>query len=191
MTLRVLEVAEGSDLGGANGLPAFQTRGHGTTGAPDAERERDNDVPFLGQLGIAVRPIVRRSLRALGYVDRGTDETRILALFDRAIAHATAVASGETRVYATGAPKVCVRLLGGLIEIRVDTGGELRLAPDATGYQGKSVARVDDNVNAVASLTAWFTAANVKLNTIIPMTPMPVAPVTIGTISTGAPAVKA
>lgn len=151
MKLRLFEIAAGGARSAVHRLQSYQTRGHGQTG-DDAGSERDDDVPFVGQpIGFASRPIVRRGLRALGLVG-DDDSVSLLAMIDRAVSHATDVGEGEARVYSPQTPAVCVRLLDGLIEIRINATGELRLAPDAGDYAGKSVARVDDAVN-VGTLT--------------------------------------
>lgn len=184
MRVRRFEITGGGEPSAKHKLQSFQTRGLGRTG-DEAGRERDDDVPLLAQLGVLARPVVRRGLRALGLVD-GSNVT-LLGLFDRAISHETAPAAGETRVYATGAPKVCVRLLGGLLEIRVETGGVVKIAPDvgeaqlAPGgaeYAGQSVARNGDIVNPSAAMVTWMAAVNAA----IPM-PSPAPPATIGTIT--------
>lgn len=196
MTLfRRLDLTAEHDFGddepaiGTGALSGFQTRGLGQSG--DVARESGDGTRFYGQLGLAVRPVIAAGLEMLSLLDEKRDEYVGIALLQRHTTHETAVASGETRVYATGAPKVCVRLLGGLIEIRVESGGvikvgadegEVQLAPGGGGtYAGESVARNTDLVNASAALTAWFTSATTKLNA-LPGAATPVAPITLGAI---------
>lgn len=192
MTLfRRLDLTAEHDFGddepaiGTGALSGFQTRGLGQSG--DVARESGDGTRFYGQLGLAVRPVIAAGLEMLSLLDEKRDEYVGIALLQRHTTHETAVASGETRVYATGAPKVCVRLLGGLIEIRVEAGGvikvgadegEVQLAPGAGTYAGQSVARNGDLVNPGVAMVAWMAAVNAA----IPM-PTPVPPATLGTIT--------
>lgn len=123
----------------------LQLRGLGAEGDDDTRTERVDNARTLAQLGVAVLPGARRALRALGW--RDGDDVTVLKLWAEDVTHDPALAGGETRVFADGQPKVCIRLLGGFIEVRVGVpDNELRLGVDATGYAGKSVARVDDEV---------------------------------------------
>ncbi len=169
---------------------SFQARGIGQSGGTDAQRQRIDGTRFYGQLGVAVRPVISAALEMLSLFDEHADEYVGIALLDRGTSHAEPVSSGETRLYAAGAPNVCVRLLGGLVEIRVHTGGVLKLAPDSPNYADQSVARNGDAVNAATALTAWFTSATAKLNA-LPGSPTPTAPITIGVIAGSAADVKA
>lgn len=185
MKLRLFEIAAGGVRSAVNRLQSYQTRGHGQTG-DDATSERDDDVPFVGApIGFVSRPIVRSGLRALGLVG-DDDSVSLLAMIDRAISHATDVGEGEARVYSPQTPAVCIRLLDGLVEIRVNATGTLKLAPDSPNYANASVARNGDIVNPSAAMAAWMAAVNAA----IPM-PSPVPPATIGTITGSLADVKA
>ncbi len=125
-------------------LVELGTRGLGDE-ASDQRAEAVDQVSFLSPLGLLVMPKVQSTLRALAARVGGPVEAVALALWDKAVAHDPAPENGETRLWAAAWPKVCVRLLDGLIEIRVGAPtGTVKLAPDGTGYMDKSVARVDD-----------------------------------------------
>lgn len=147
MRLRSYEVRAGGEPDATHRLPAFQLRGLGDERDADADREREDAAPWPSMPGFAVRPLVRRTLRALGVIDE-SDNVTLLALFDRAIAHADPVASGEARVYSPEAPAVHIRVGPVHIELRVEAAGEVRLGAGSAGYGGKSVGRVDDAVDA-------------------------------------------
>lgn len=190
MKLRLFEIAAGGARSAVHRLQSYQTRGHGQTG-DDAGSERDDDVPFVGQpIGFASRPIVRRGLRALGLVG-DDDSVSLLAMIDRAVSHGTEVGEGEARVYSPQETAVCVNVGSVHIELRVKTGGEVRLGVGGTGYAGKSVARVDDAVAATAAMSTWMTQVAGFINAAAPGTVSPASPTTLGAIAAGAPAVKA
>lgn len=161
-------------------LMHLQLRGLGSDAAEGGEPV--DEAPVLPQLGLLARPVVRSTLRALGV--RDGDEVFLLKLWDKAITHATALQDGETRVYATGAPAVCIRLWNGNVEIRINASGTLKLAPDAADYAGKAVARKDDAVAASSAFVLWANAVGAA-------TGAGSAPATIGSISAGASKVLA
>lgn len=161
-------------------LMHLQLRGLGSDAAEGAEPV--DEAPVLPQLGLIARPVVRSTLRALGV--RDGDEVFLLKLWDKAISHATAPEEGETRLYATGAPALCVRLWGSTIEIRVNVGGTVKLAPDAVDYAGKAVARKDDAVMSSALFASWLTTVGAATGAGAP-------PTTIGSINSGASKVLA
>lgn len=202
MKIRRFRITAGGTPSERHRLQGFQTEGHGATSAPaggtaaspDAvgrENERDDDVPFLGMIGVAVRPVIRAGLRALGVVD-DDDSTTLLALFDRAIAHATEVAAGETRVYSPQQPAVRVSVGPIHVEVYANVTGELRLLPDSgASYAGQSVARNTDAVNAVAAMTTWFTQVKAVCDALAPGVVTSPAPIGIGTITGSLSKVKA
>ena len=110
----------------------------------DASAEPADDVFYPGPLGLLVIPVARRTLKALVARIGGPTEMLALGLWDKAITHAVAAVRGETRLFGAGWPAICVRLLDGAIELRVGTGGAVKLAPDGAGWANKNVARVDD-----------------------------------------------
>lgn len=162
----------------------------------DQSAEAADQVAFLSPLGLLVMPAVQRSLRALVARVGGPVEAVALALWDKAIAHDPAPSNGETRLFSAQWPKVCVRLLDGLIEIRVGTTtGTVKLAPDGTGYADKNVARVDDDV-ACGTVTALGVAPGSPIQFVF--TPqsgaaLPASPTLtiVGKITSGSPRVKA
>lgn len=183
MKLRLFEIASGGVRSAVHRLQSYQTRGYGQTG-DDAGSERDDDVPFVGApIGFVSRPVIRRGLRALGLVG-DDDSVSLLAMIDRAVSHATDVGEGEARVYSPQTPAVCLRLLDGLIELRINTSGEVRLAPDAGDYAGKSVARVDDAVQVTIPAGSFLVTASAGV-----LNPSPI--VVTGKINVGAAKVKA
>ncbi len=170
-------------------LAHLQLRGLGADAGEQASAETTDEAPVLPQLGMLARPVVRSTLRALGV--RDGDEVFLLKLWDKAISHATAPVAGETRVYATGQPAVCLRLWDGFIELRVNVTGTVKLAPDAADYAAQPVARKLDTVNAAAALTTFFTQVKTVCDGIAPGVVTLPAPVTIGAISSGAAKVLA
>lgn len=138
-------------LNATSKLMHLQLRGLGADAGEQASAESTDEAPVLPQLGMLARPVVRSTLRALGV--RDGDEVFLLKLWDKAISHATALEAGETRVYATGQPAVCLRLWDGFIELRVNVTGTVKLAPDAADYAGQPVARKEDTV-ACGTITA-------------------------------------
>lgn len=189
MKTELFEVSGGGEASGT-ARQRYQLRGYGTTGDDDANRERINSAPMVSPPGFASRPVIRAGLRALGLI-REDDSVTLLGLFDRAISHATALASGEARVFSPQTPAVHISVGPVHIEIKLNATGELRLGSDTgANYAGQSVARNGDAVNAAAALTTWFTSATAKLNA-LPGAPTPTAPITIGTITGSASNVKA
>ncbi len=183
MKLRLFEIAAGGARSALHRLQGFQTRGHGQTGDDEAS-ERDDDVPYVGApVGFASRPVIRRGLRALGLVG-DDDSVSLLAIVDRAIEHATEVAAGESRVYSPQNPAVHISVGPVHIEIRVNTSGDVRLAPDAVDYKNEPVARKTDDVQVtIAPGTVLVAASGGVLNAL---------PITLsGTITSGALKVKA
>lgn len=192
MKTELFEVSGGGTASGT-ARQSYQLRGYGTTGDADTARERINAAAVVSPPGFVSRPVIRAGLRALGLI-REDDSVTLLGLFDRAISHAVEVATGEARVFSPQTPAVCIRLLDGLIEIKLNTTGELRLGPDTgASYAAQSVARNTDAVNADGSLTAWHTAVTAKLNAPGPVVGggIPTAPITIGTITGSTSKVKA
>lgn len=129
----------------------LQLRGLGMDGDNESSEPVDNAV-HVQPLGLFARAVVAQSLRVIGW--RRGDEVVALSVWNKRIAQDPAVDAGETRVYAVGEPKVCLRVGPVNIELRVNVGGEVRLASDAADYAGKSVARVDDAVDCGRFVTA-------------------------------------
>lgn len=114
-------------------------------GAPADGLTVDEAVVYQ-PLGLAVRPLVTRSLRALGF-EHG-DEVAVLKMWDK-LASPTNLEAGETRLYAAGAITRVVRLLTARIDIEAP---EIRLGEGAT----KKVNREGDAVDC-GTLTFAFT----------------------------------
>ena len=123
-----------------------QLRGVGDQGDSDSAEPVD-DAAVLSQLGVAVRPVIASTLRALGYQDG--DEVWVLKLWDKARTP-TDLDAGETRVFAAGSVATALRLLADRIDVnatRINLGGA------AT----KKVARVGDAVRVTIPEGTTFT----------------------------------
>ena len=154
-----------------------QLRGVGDQG-DGASAEPVDDAAVLSQLGVAVRPVIASTLRALGYQDG--DEVWVLKLWDKARTP-TDLDAGETRVFAAGAVATALRLLADRIDVnatRINLGGA------AT----KKVSRVGDAVRVTIPVGTTFTGT-------VGMTPTTfstTAPVVCdGTITEGSNKVRA
>ena len=126
-------------FGTASKLLELQLRGEGDAG-DDASRVPEDDAAFVAQLGIAVRPVIARTLKALGYQDG--DEIRVLKLWDKAKSP-TDLAVGETRVFACGEVLVSVRCLAAnRIEVSANggqvvfNGGNVPVAKEGSATTG-------------------------------------------------------
>lgn len=139
----------------------LQLRGLGGEGDDDQAEGVDDSV-FLQQFGVAVRPVVARTLRVLGI--RSGADIWALKVWDKAKIP-TDLEEGETRVYAVGDNTKRMRLRrsqGFSIEVNgatisIDSNGRVSITP-ASGQNvvvnsgTRKVARVADGVN-VGSLT--------------------------------------
>ncbi len=122
----------------------------------------DQAAQVLTQLGVAARPIVRRTLRALG-VELG-DEVVVVKLWDKA-ATPTDLDAGETRLYACGDVTVALRMrTDGVIltakgaTVVITSDGDVQVTAaggrDITLNGGtKRIAREEDSLN-VGTLVA-------------------------------------
>lgn len=119
----------------ASKLLELQLREDGAEGDDEGARPEDQ-ASFLSQLGVAVRPVVASTLRALTFDDG--DDTIVVKLVDKARSP-TDLDEGETRVFSAGTIANAVRLLGARIIVEAP---EIRLGATAT----KKVARVGDTV---------------------------------------------
>lgn len=103
----------------ASKLLELQLREDGAEGDDEGARPEDQ-ASFLSQLGVAVRPVVASTLRALTFDDG--DDTLVVKLVDKARSP-TDLAVGETRVFACGELAVSVRCLAAnRIEISANGG---------------------------------------------------------------------
>lgn len=131
--------------GAVSKLLELQLRGVGDEADDDSAAPTDR-AAYAQPMGLAVLPVIARTLRAL--VDQGGDEPVVRDLWDKARAP-TDLESGETRLYAVGAITRVVRLLTGRIDLEAP---EIRLGAGAT----KKVNREGDTVDC-GSLTFAFT----------------------------------
>lgn len=161
----------------ASKLLQAQLRGDGPEDNDDESSQTD-DAVFYHQLGVAVRPVIARTLRALGYEDG--DDVVVLKLWDRARTP-TDLAEGETRVYAAGAVATVVRLLTSQIVMESST---ILLGSGAS----KGVARATDPVSVTLPIGTVLTGTVGGS----PATFTLSAPLTVtGTITSGSSTVSA
>ena len=125
-------------------LLTVQLRGDGDEGDA-ASAVPEDDAPVLAQLGVAVRPVVTSTLRALGYQD---DDVWVLKLWDKARSP-TDLESGETRLFCAGTIARMIRLLADRIDVEAP---RINLGAAAT----KKVNREGDAVDC-GSLQFTFT----------------------------------
>lgn len=119
----------------ASKLLELQLREDGAEGDDEGARPEDQ-ASFLSQLGVAVRPVVASTLRALTFEDG--DDTIVVKLVDKTRSP-TDLDEGETRVFSAGTLANVVRLLSARIVVEAP---EIRLGAAAE----KKVARVGDSV---------------------------------------------
>ena len=133
----------------ASKLLELQLREDGAEGDDDGARPEDR-ASFLAQLGVAVRPVVASTLRALAYEDG--DDTIVVKLHDKARSP-TDLDEGETRLFSAGTIANVIRLLSARIVVEAP---EIRLGATAT----KKVNREGD---AIRPGTLSFTATTSTL----------------------------
>lgn len=138
--------------GAVSKLLELQLRGVGDEADDDAAAPTDR-AAYAQPMGLAVLPVIARSLRAL--VDQGGDEPVVRSLWDKARAP-TDLESGETRLYAVGAITRVVRLLSGRIDVEAP---EIRLGAAAT----KKVNREGDAVDCGTLAFAFTPGASAAL----------------------------
>lgn len=157
-------------------LLELQLREDGAEGDDEGARPEDR-ASFLAQLGVAVRPVVASTLRALAYEDG--DDTIVLKLWDKARTP-TDLAEGETRLYAVGAIANVVQLLTSRIVVEAP---EIRLGASAT----KKVNREGDAIRpGTLNVTATATQLSITYTPPDGGTPQ-VAQVTLGGMATFTP----
>lgn len=171
---------------------------------PFAGAEVIDVASVFSQMGVIVRPVIARTLRALGL--RDGDDVLVLKLWDRARTPID-VEEGETRVYACGdlTAKVRLRQTGISIEakgatITITNGGAIQLTP-ASGQDvvlnggGAKVARLGDAVSAAGTLPGtmggWITQVTAAVNGLAPGSVTAIAGNSFGTVAAGANNVKA
>lgn len=155
----------------------LQVRGEGDEGDDEGSQGVDRAV-FFSQLGVAVRPVVASTLRALG-VEHG-DEVALLKLWDTARSP-TDLDVGETRVFAAGTVATALRMLADRIDVNA---ARINLGGAAT----KKVARFGDTVRVTIPSGTTFTGtvggSPATLTTTVPVT-------CDGTITSGSEKVRA
>lgn len=167
----------------------------------------EGSAHFFPQIGVAVRPVVARTLRALG-IERG-DEVVVLKLWDKSKSP-TDLEVGETRLYACGDVAVRVRMKSDGLSVEakgatitITSTGAVQvtaaLGQDITLNSGLlKVARATDAVTVDAALVTTLGQIATLLNAPGPVvgapgTVTPFTGPTVGTIAAaaGAPTVKA
>lgn len=133
----------------ASKLLELQLREDGDEGDDEGARPEDR-ASFLSQLGVAVRPVIASTLRALTFEDG--DDTVVVKLVDKARSP-TDLDAGETRVFSAGTITNVVRLLAARIIVEAP---EIRLGATAE----KKVNREGD---AIRPGTLSFTATSSTL----------------------------
>lgn len=150
-------------------LLELQLREDGAEGDDEGARPEDR-ASFLAQMGIAVRPVVAATLRALAFEDG--DDTIVMKLLDKARAP-TDLDEGETRVFAAGTIANAIRLLAARIVVEAP---EIRLGATAT----KKVNREGDPIRpGTLNVTATATQLSITYTPPDGGTPQ-VAQVTLG-----------
>lgn len=134
-------------FGAASKLLETQLRGDGDEGDDTTAAPVDRAI-FYQQLGVAVRPVVRRTLRALG-LEHG-DEVAVLKVWDKAFTP-TDLDEGETRLYAAGAIATAVRLLAARIDVVAD---RINLGAGATKKVNREGDTTENGTLAVAAAPA-------------------------------------
>lgn len=157
-------------------LLELQLREDGAEGDDEGARPEER-ASFLAQLGVAVRPVVASTLRALVYEDG--DDTIVLKLLDKARLPID-LDEGETRVFSAGAVANVVRLLAARIVVEAP---EIRLGANAS----KKVNREGDAIRP-GTLNVTATSSQLSITYTPPDGGTPqVAQVTLGGMATFTP----
>ena len=133
-------------------LLQVQLRGAGDEG-DDEGAEPADDATVFTQMGMAVRPVVARTLRALGYQD-GPD-LWVLKLWDKARTP-TDLEEGETRLYAVGAIANVVRMLAARVIVEAP---EIRLGAAATKKVNREGDAIHPGTLTISATTSTLTIA--------------------------------
>lgn len=137
-------------LDAASKLLHAQLRGVGDQGS-DATAEPVDDATVLTQLGVAVRPVIATTLRALGYQDG--DEVTALKLWDKARSP-TDLDEGETRLFSAGTIATMVRLLAARIVLEAP---EIRLGATAAKKVNREGDAIQPGTLSFAATTSTLT----------------------------------
>lgn len=174
-------------------LLGVQLRGDGDEGDDaTAARADEQGAQFIQQLGVAARPVVARTLRALG-VELG-DEVVVLKVWDKTRLP-TDLDAGETRVFACGDVTVALRMRtdgvtltakgatvvitsSGDVQVTAASGRDIVLNGGA-----KRIAREEDSLN-VGTLVATAGPYPVVF-TYVPGTTGPASPAPPGGVALG------
>ena len=171
----------------------------------DTQAAAEPNATFLQQLGVAARPVVSRTLRALG-VEHG-DEVLLLKAWDKTKLPA-ALDEGETQAFACGdvAVRLRLRTTGVVLEakgatITITSTGAIQVTP-ASGQDvvlnggTLKIARETDavsaagNVGAPGTMAAWLAQVTTAVNGLAPGSVTALVGGSFGTIATGAGATQ-
>jgi len=150
----------------------------------DDGAERLDAVEVMQPAGLMAAPSLSSTAEA-AFVRIG-DQVIALALADKG-APAQAVEAGEVRLYGPGSSNATA-------VIRIRANGSIEITPKAgvnvvLAGGSQSVARATDPVGAGATMATWIAAVSGFINGLAPGTVVP--PTDFGTITSGAPQVKA
>lgn len=159
-----------------------QTRGDTADEDDDTASDPYDGAESVQPLGLVASPKITPTTEVV--ITRDGDEIHVLAILDKG-GPVHDVESGETQLYASGEPSCRIRLCAnGDIEIIAKARQNIIMNGGS-----KSVGRVDDAVDAAATMSTWIRAITTYVNGIAPGTA--ILPTNFGTISAGAPNVKA
>lgn len=175
-----------------------QLRGFGSSGQDESAENLDGasaaaaGAEIVQPLGLVARPVLSEHTEALIVELRDGDEVIALAVLDKSRA-AVVVEEGGVRLVGAGGSNgsagVYIRAAGA-VEIDSEAGQDVKLNAGTL-----AVARETDPVSAgatpVTGMAAWITLVSAFINGIAPGTIPPGVPSDFGTITSGAPNVKA
>jgi hypothetical protein len=141
--------------GAVSKLLEMQLRGVGDEADDDAAEPTDR-AAYLQPLGLAVLPVVARTLRA--WVEQSGDEPHVTRLWNKA-ATPTDLESGETRLYAAGTITNALRLLAGAAVLEAPSVKLGAAATKKVNREGDAIRPGSLTISATTStLTITYTA---------------------------------
>ena len=173
----------GVTVSGNSRATTLQIAATGQEGDDDGA-ERIDAVEVLQPAGLMAAPSLSATAEA-AFIRIG-DQVVALALLDKGAA-TQSVEAGEVRLYGPGSSNAAA-------VIRIRANGSIEITPKAgvnvvLAGGSQSVARATDPVGAGATMATWIAAVSGFINGLAPGTVVP--PTDFGTITSGAPQVKA